>query len=79
MSWNFCTRVARKMRRIGYARKAAARFAKSCYLLMLTACGLLGLFFIFPAELHEPIAIAGKSDAGTRYGLSLPATFAIRR
>jgi hypothetical protein len=46
---------------------------------MLAACGLMGLFFIFPAELHAPIAIAGNPDAGTRYGFLLPATFAIRR
>jgi hypothetical protein len=46
---------------------------------MITMCGLFGLFFIIPQELFEPIAIAGKIHADTRYGTLLPAVFIIRR
>jgi hypothetical protein len=46
---------------------------------MITTCGLFGLFFIIPQELFEPIAIAGKIHADTRYGTLLPAVFIIRR
>ena len=73
MFQNFCTRVARKLRRLGVARKAAARFAKFFYVSMITMCGLFGLFFVIPQELFEPIAVSGKDAAGTRYGLFLPA------
>ena len=76
---HFCTRVERKLRRLGVARKAAARFAKFFYVSMITMCGLFGLFFVIPQELFEPIAIAGKMHADTRYGIFLPAVFIIRR
>ena len=68
MFQNFCTRVARKLQRLGYAKKVAARFAKFFYVSMITTCGLFGLFFVIPQELFEPIAIAGKIHADTRYG-----------
>ncbi|MGA7798881.1 hypothetical protein [Methanoregula sp.] len=79
MFQNFCTRVARKIRRLGYAKKVAARFAKFFYVSMITTCGLFGLFFVIPQELFEPIAIVGQIHADTRYGTLLPATFIIRR
>ncbi len=79
MFQNFCTRVALKLQRLGYAKKVAARFAKFFYVSMITTCGLFGLFFVIPQELFEPIAIAGKIHADTRYGTLLPATFIIRR
>jgi len=74
-----CTRVARKMRRLGFAKKVAARFARIFQIMMAILGGLMGLFFEIPQELFEPIAIAGKNPVGTRYGLFLPAVFAIRR
>ena len=79
MFQNFCTRVARKLRRLGVARKAAARFAKFFQVMMVLTCGLMGLFFLIPRELFEPISIAGKHHADTRYGTLLPAVFLIRR
>ena len=64
MFQNFCTRVARKIRRLGYARKTASRFAKFFYVSMITTCGLFGLFFVIPQELFEPIAIAREDARG---------------
>ena len=79
MFQDFCTRVARKLKRLGYAKEAATRIAKSCYLLMLTACGLMGLFFIIPQELFEPITGAGTMQADARPGLFSSAVSASRR
>ena len=79
MFQNFCTRVARKFRRLGIARKEAARIAKFCYVSMITACGLMGLFFSIPQELFEPITGAGTMHADARPGLFSSAVSASRR
>ena len=79
MFQNFCTRVARKLRRLGYARKTASWFAKFFYVSMITTCGLFGLFFIIPDELFEPISGAGMRREGSWPGTLLPAVFIIRR
>jgi hypothetical protein len=79
MFQKFCTRVTRKLRRLGYAQKVAARFAKIFQVMMVLVCGLMGLFFILPQELFEPTAIAGNMHADTRCGTLLPAVFIIRR
>jgi len=76
---HFCTRVERKLRRLGYAKKIGARFARIFQVMMVLVCGVMGLFFILPQELFEPISIAGKNHADTRYGTLLPAVFIIRR
>jgi hypothetical protein len=79
MFQHFCTRVARKLRRLGYARKTAARLAKFFYVTMITLCGLFGLFFDIPEELYEPMPGAGVEREGSRPGSFLPATFIKRR
>jgi uncharacterized RDD family membrane protein YckC len=68
MFHNFCTRVARKLRRLGIAQKAAARFGRIFYVLMLVTCGLMGLFFSNPQELHESITGTGIVHADARSG-----------
>jgi len=78
MSWNFRTKLARKLRRLGYAKKIAARIAAFSHLMMLTACGLLGIFFVPEKELFEPMSGAGKRE-GSRPGTFTPAVSAIRR
>jgi len=79
MSWNFCTKLARKVRRFGYAKRAAARLSCFCSLMMAAACGLLGVFFIPDKELYEPVSGAGRDCTGPRPGTLLPAVFIIRR
>jgi hypothetical protein len=74
-----CTRVARKLRRLGVAKKAAARFARIFQIMMAILGGLMGLVFEIPLELFEPIAIPGKNPAGTRNSLFLPAVSLERR
>lgn len=79
MAWDFCTRLAWKLRRRGYAKKAAARLAGFCYLMMLAACGLLGIFFLPDIERYDLISGAGAGTAGTRPGTVLSAVSGIRR
>jgi hypothetical protein len=45
---------------------SGARFARIFYVLMITTCGLMGLFFIISQELYESITITGRihADAG---------------
>lgn len=74
-----CTRVARKLRRLGFAKKIAARFARIFRFLMILLCGLMGVFFELPHELFKITAPAGKTCADFRHGLFLPAVFGIRR
>ena len=74
-----CTRVARKLRRLGVAKKAAARFAKIFRIMMAILGGLMGLTFEITHELFEPVTVAGKNPAGTRNSLFLPAVSLERR
>lgn len=74
-----CTKAVRKLRRLGYAKKGAARFVGIFRIIMAILCGLVGVFFEIPEELSEPTAIAGKKPADSRQGTLLPAVFAIHR
>ncbi|MFZ1127111.1 hypothetical protein [Methanoregula sp.] len=79
MTLNFCTKVRRKLRKLGYARKAAARIARCCQFLMVFACGLLGMYSIASPELYGACAGAGTVPADPRAGLILSADSALRR
>ena len=59
MFHNFCTGAARKMRRSGIAKKAAARLFRIFYVPMPVMCRVTGLFFIIPRELYEYITGTG--------------------
>jgi len=78
MSRDFCTKVTRKIAKIGYPRKAARRIAKTCLVLMTLTCGLFGLCENGKAPLYL-IAGAGTVPAGARAGSSSPASSLIRR
>jgi outer membrane protease len=79
MSLNFCTKVGWKIRKIGYAPKAAARLARGCQFLMAFACGLLGQYSIASWEMSGTITGAGQIRADARAGLLLSADSALRR
>ena len=74
----FCTKVSRKLAKIGYQKKAAHRIAKTCFVLMTLTCGLFGLFEKGKAPLY-PIAGAGAVSAGARAGTLSPAISSLRR
>ncbi|HNX16858.1 MAG TPA: hypothetical protein PKM50_00855 [Methanoregula sp.] len=82
MFQDFCTRVARKLRRLGIARTVATRVSHMFYVYMIALCGLMGIIFEIPEELFEPVACAGVMgmDADARCEVSfLSANIAIRR
>ena len=79
MSLNFCTKLGWKLRKLGYAPKAAARLARGCQFLMAFACGLLGLYSIASREMSGTITGAGQMRADSRAGLLLSADVALRR
>jgi hypothetical protein len=78
MSLEFCTRVTRKITKIGYPKKAARRFAKTCFVLMTLTCGLFGLFERVKAPIYLNTGF-GMQYAGARAGIVSPAIFLIRR
>ncbi|MGA2160744.1 MAG: hypothetical protein ABSG28_00895 [Methanoregula sp.] len=78
MSLEFCTKVMRKLAKIGYQKKVARRIAKICFVLMTLTCGLFGLFEKGKAPIYL-IAGAGAVSAGARAGIFSPAISFIRR
>ena len=74
----FCTKVTRKITKIGYQKKAARRFAKICFVLMTLTCGLFGLFEKEKAPIYLNTGF-GMHAAGARAGILLPATSSLRR
>jgi hypothetical protein len=79
MTLNFCTRTARKLRRFGYARKVAARYARFFYVSMISVCGLFGLLDGMPEVLNWMGIGSGKSSADPRAASLLSADFGLRR
>jgi hypothetical protein len=78
MSIDFCTKVTRKITKIGYPEKAARRFAKTCLVLMTLTCGLFGLFERTKAPIYLNTGF-GMHAAGARAGNVSPAFSLIRR
>ena len=74
----FCTKVTRKITKIGYPKKAARRFAKICFVLMTLTCGLFGLFEKGNAP-DYPNAGSRAMHMGARAGVFSSAIFSIRR
>jgi len=79
MTLNFCTRTARKIRRLGYAPKVAVRLSGLCYLFMLFLRGLMGPIGIPSQVLINQITGSGKFFSGARAGISSPDFSGIRR
>jgi hypothetical protein len=78
MPLTFCTKVTRKIAKLGYEKKVARRFAKAFAILMTLTCGLFGLFEKEKAPIYL-IAGAGAMHAGARAGNFSPASSLIRR
>jgi len=78
MSLEFCTKVTRKIAKIGYPKKVARRIAKTCFVLMALTCGLFGLFEKGTAPFYL-ISGSGADRAGARSGTVSPATVSLRR
>jgi hypothetical protein len=78
MTLNFCTRTATKIRRLGHPGKIARYYAGFFYILMLSVCGLLGLFVLVSAQIPA-ITGSGINAAGPRAADTAPASFGIHR
>jgi hypothetical protein len=79
MTLNFCTRTARKIRRLGYARKAAARYAGLFYIFMLLVRGIMGPMNVPSQVMLYRITGSGEMSAGARAGSASPAFSGIHR
>ena len=78
MSLTFCTKVTRKIAKLGYTKKVARRFAKAFAILMTLTCGLFGLFEKEKAPIYLKTGF-GMHAAGARAGNFSPAISSIRR
>ena len=77
MPITFCTKVTRKIAKLGYEKKVARRFAKVFAVLMTLTCGLFGLFEKEKAPIYLN-AGSGMHAAGARAGTSSPASVLFR-
>lgn len=78
MSLDFCTRVTRKVAKLGYEKKAARRIAQFCYLAMTFTCGLFGLFLGDNAPINLIAGSGTMHPAAARAGTCSPASSLIR-
>jgi hypothetical protein len=78
MPLEFCTKVTRKLAKIGYPKKVARRIAKTYFVLMILTCGLFGLFERVKAPIYLNTGF-GMHAAGARAGNVSPAFSPIRR
>jgi hypothetical protein len=77
MTEGFCARTARRIQKIGYAPKDAARLSKTCYLFMLFLRGLMGPLMV-PSVENLLECGQGKFSMSTRASLHL-LSFTIQR
>jgi hypothetical protein len=77
MNGNLCTRMKRRLKRIGQDEKTACRYAKSFYLWMLSVCGLFGVLDGTPEELYGSGTGAGLIFADARAAGVLSASFGL--
>jgi hypothetical protein len=72
MTRNFCTDTSRKIRKLGYARKPAIRFARFFFSLLMTVCGLMGIYYLLSQVENNWITGSGEWFSGARAGMGSP-------
>jgi hypothetical protein len=77
MPENFCTKTARKIRKLGYARAVAIFYARFFYSVMLLVCAVMDILCVPPENMFANAGF-GKSPAGARAGIPVPAFSGIR-
>lgn len=71
MREDYCTKTSRKLRDLGYAPKPALRFARFFFIIMMSVCGLMGIYYVLSQV--ENISITGYGNySGARAGLVSP-------
>jgi len=78
MTGNFCTLIARRLRRLGYAPKRAIWFAGFFFFSMLSFCVAVGLLISSTEGVDGWITGSGKYPSGARAGSRLPDFFGLR-
>jgi hypothetical protein len=71
MTRNFCTKTSRKLRDLGYAPKPALRFARFFFIIMMSVCGLMGIYYLLSQVENNWITGSGNYS-GARAGLVSP-------
>ena len=71
MSENLCTRTERRLRRLGYAKKTAHRYAGFFFVSMMSVCCLFGLCVTQSGQILADTG-SGIIAAGPRAVLSVP-------
>ena len=79
MAQKFCSRITRKLRRMGLGRKSARFFAGFFYVSMMVVCGLFGLLEGKAGLSYYPENGAGIGFADARPVPVMSAPFGIRR
>ncbi|MEN6442442.1 MAG: hypothetical protein ABFC71_01645 [Methanoregula sp.] len=77
MLGNFCTKTARKIKKLGYARTVAVFYAGFFYSMMLLVCAVMGILSAL-VEQHNKATGSGKCTAGARAGRVSPVFSGIR-
>jgi hypothetical protein len=78
MMGNFCTRMARRIRLLGYAPKRAIWYAGFFFTSMVSVCGMMGVLNIQPEGGYGWITGSGKFPQGARAGSGSPDFFGLR-
>jgi hypothetical protein len=78
MMGNFCTRMARRIRLLGYAPKRAIWFAGFFFFSLLSVCAALGLLTSPTEERYGWTTGSGISPAGAQAGSGSPDFFGLR-
>ena len=79
MTGNFCTLIARRLRRLGYAPKSAIWLTGFFFFSMLSFCAAVGLLIVPPEGVDGWITGSGKYPSGARAGRESPDFFGLRR
>ncbi len=72
MTQDFCTDTSRKIRKLGYARKPAIRFARFFFSLVMSVCGLMGMYYLLSQVETNRITGSGEWFSGARAGMGSP-------
>jgi len=72
MTQDFCTDTSRKIRRLGYAPKPAIRFARFFFSILMSVCGLMGMYYLLSQIENNQITGSGEWFSGARAGRGSP-------
>ena len=72
MSLDYCTKISREIRKLGYAPKTALRFARFIFIIQVSLCCLMGINEILSQVEHNRNTGSGELFSGARAGTVSP-------